>query len=105
MRLLNFNVNAQQIVKDPLCDFTGIVAGTRNYLKAYFTFSSEWQGCIKVASFWRGSKEYAVKIENNMCDIPYEALTGSTFQLSVTGQNENYRITTNRILIRQEVSR
>ena len=105
MRLLSFNINAQRIEKDPKCDFTCLVAGTRNYLKAYFTFSSEWQDCEKVAVFWRGNDEYAVRLENNMCYIPNEVLMGATFKVSVIGQNEKYRITTNRILVRQEVSR
>lgn len=105
MRLLTFNVDAQHIYKDPDCDFTKIVAGSRNYLRAHFTFSPEWQDCIKVASFWRGSKEYAVLLENDECNIDPDALTGITFGVTVTGQRGDYRITTNRILVRQEVSR
>lgn len=105
MRLLNFNVDAQHISKDPNCDFTRIVAGTRNYLRAHFAFSSEWQDCIKVASFWRGGKEYAVLLQNDECEIDPEALTGVAFGVTVTGQKGNYRITTNRVSVRQEVSR
>lgn len=105
MRLLSFNVDAQHISKDPDCDFTKIVAGTRNYLRAHFTFSPEWQDCVKVASFWKGGKEHAVMLENDECEIDSEALTGITFGVTVTGQKGNYRITTNRVLVRQEVSR
>lgn len=105
MRVLNFNVNAQQIHKDPDCDFSNIVAGSKNYLTAHFTFSPEWQDCILVASFWRGGKEYAALIQDGVCDIPPEALVGRTFGLSVIGQREDYRIATNRIIVRQEVSR
>jgi hypothetical protein len=105
MRLLNFNVEAQHISKDPNCDFTKIVAGTSNYLKAHFTFSPEWQGCKKAASFWRGGQEHAVILKDDECDIPEEVLTGMTFGVTVTGQNGDYRITTNRVTVRQEVSR
>lgn len=106
MRLLVFNVNSQCISKDPNCDFSHIVAGTKNYLRAKFIFSDEWSGCIKAASFWRGEKEEAVMLNSDgTCDIPPEILTGATFRVSVTGQKNDYRITTNRILIRQEVSR
>lgn len=105
MRLLNFDVNAQYVSKDPSCDFTKLVAGTRNYLRAHFTFSPEWRDCVKVASFWRSGKEHAVLIKNDTCDIPPEALVGSTFRVSVTGQRGDYRITTNKILVRQEVYR
>ena len=66
MRALKFNVNAQQIHKDPDCGFSNIVAGTKNYLKAHFTFSPEWQDCILVARFWRGGKEYAALIQDGI---------------------------------------
>lgn len=106
MRLLIFNVESQCVHKDPNCDFTNIVAGTKNYLRAKFTFSNEWRDCMKVVSFWRGEKEHAVLINSDgTCDIPTEVLSGATFRVSVTGQNKDYRITTNKIVVRQEVSR
>lgn len=106
MRLLIFNVNSQYVSKDPNCDFTNIVAGTKNYLRAKFTFSDEWRDCVKVASFWRGEKEYAVLLNSDgTCDIPPEALPGATFRVSVIGQKQDYRITTNKIVVRQGVSR
>lgn len=105
MRVLSFNVESQRITKNPLCDFKGIVAGSKNYLQAHFSFSPEWQDCILVASFWRGKNEYAVQIKNNMCMIPPEALTGRAFYVSVTGQRGNYRIPTNKVYVRQEVNK
>lgn len=105
MRLLEFNVNAQQIEKAQNCDFTNIVAGTTGYLRAHFTFSSEWDNCIKVARFWRGGKEHAVCLRDDECDVPAEVLSGVTFGVSVLGQHDTYRITTNRTLVRQEVNK
>lgn len=101
MRLLKFNVDAQQLSKDPNCDFNNLVAGTRKYLRAHFTFSPEWSDCTKVASFWRGGKEYAVLLKNDECEIDSEALTGATFGVSVTGQRGDYRITTDKVFVRQ----
>jgi hypothetical protein len=105
MRLLYFNVNTQKIEKEPTCDFTNLVSGTSGYLKAHFTFSSEWEGCVKCARFWRGETEHAVLLQNDECEIPAEALVGSTFRVSILGQRGDYRITTNKVLIRQEVAR
>lgn len=105
MRLLKFIVTDQRIEKDPECDFKHIVSGSRNYLKAHFSLSKEWQSCILVASFWRGDKEHAVRVNNGCCDIPVEVLDYPTFRVSLTGQSGNTRITTNRILIRQEAHR
>ncbi len=105
MRLLHFNVNAQQITKAPDCDFSNIVAGTSGYLRAHFTFSPEWDDYVKIARFWRGETEHAVLIKNDECDIDPKALIGATFKVSVLGQHGDYRITTNKVLVRQEVLR
>ena len=105
MRLLHFKVEAQKITKAPDCDFMEIIAGTSGYLRAKFTFSDEWRDCVKAVSFWRGEKEYAVLLNNDECDIPPEALVGATFRVSVTGQRNGCFIPTNKILVRQEVSR
>ena len=105
MRLLKFNVNGQQIEKDPECDFTHIIAGSRNYLKAYFNLPKDWQNCPVAASFWRGKDEYAVLLKEGVCDIPEEVLDYQTFRVSVTCLKGGQRIPTNKILVRQEVRR
>lgn len=105
MRLLEFNVDSQRVYKDPDCDFNNIVAGTKNYLRAKFTFSDEWKDCIKAVSFWRGEKEYAVLLKDDECDIPPEVLIGATFRVSVAGRRNDYYITTNKTIVRQEVPR
>lgn len=51
MRILKFKVENQKIYQDPSCDFTGLVKGTSGYLKAFFSFSPEWNGCKIAASF------------------------------------------------------
>lgn len=102
MRVLSFKVDAQRISKDPDCDFTGLVSGSRNYLQARFSFSREWDGCVLVARFWRGNSEHAVFIKDNMCDIPPEVLTGRTFCVSVLGKRGDLEIPTNRVYVRQE---
>lgn len=105
MRTLKFKVDGQTLKKRPGCDFSNIVANTVGYLKAKFYFSSEWRDCKKVASFWLGDKEYPVLLdENNECEIPAEALTDNSFEVSLTGGREDgYRILTNKYKVRQEV--
>ena len=51
MRTLKFIITAQNVQKDPDCDFTGIVAGTQGYLQAEFSVSGEWAGCRMAAIF------------------------------------------------------
>lgn len=102
MRTLNFIVNAQAIEKDPSCDFSGIVSGTKGYLQAEFNVSKEWAGCKMAAVFSCLGKEYPQPIMNGMCKIPEEALKWDKFGVRVVGQKENYRITTGEIKVNQE---
>ena len=66
-----------------------------------FKYRCSSNGCVKIAQFWRGTKEHAVLIENGYCDIPSEALTGTTFKVSALGRKGKYRIPTNKVIIRQ----
>ena len=102
MRTLKFIIAAQAIIKDPDCDFTGIVAGTQGYLQAEFSFSEEWQGCRMAAVFSSMRKEYPQPIKNGRCVIPAEALEWDNFGVRVVGEKEGYRITTNEVKVKQE---
>lgn len=102
MRTLKFIITAQAITKDPDCDFSGIVSGTKGYLYAQFSFSKEWEGCRMAAVFRCLGKEYAQPVKNGRCEIPADALTWDRFSVRLVGQKENYRITTDEIIIQQE---
>ena len=102
MRTLKFKVDKQIINKDPTCDFTGLVAGTEGYLQAEFSFSSEWDGCIKVADFSCRGKECPPQVlENNKCVIPNEALIERTFSVRIIGKRKNLKLTTNKAVVVQ----
>lgn len=106
MRILEFNVNKQRLIKKIGCDFGGLVAGSVGYLKAKFYFSdNEWAGCTtKIARFWLDGAEHAISLDsNNACVIPPDVLTGSKFEVSVLGAAPGYQIKTNKIAVRQEV--
>lgn len=109
-RLLVFKVDKQVLSKQPGCDFSRIVAGTKGYLKAKFYFSdSEWLNCDKkVACFRVGGEtgEYPVALDKaNECTIPEDALVGSTFEVKVEGVSSDfgYHVKTNWFKIKQEV--
>ena len=110
-RFLRFEVIYQRIRKHDQCDFEGIVAGSEGYLQAQFYFDpEEWEDSvyIRIASFWvdspYGLQEFSVKLDdNNCCTIPKEVLTSDRFYVSVTVAGENYKVTTNKIKIIQEV--
>lgn len=105
MRTLRFIVDRQIIRKDPECDFTNIVPGTSGYLKAVFSFSSDWMDTIKVAGFYRNGKEYPPRFlkDDKSCIIPAEVLTNRKFEIRIIGKNEkkNLKLITNKIEIIQ----
>lgn len=104
MRTLVFNVKKQIIEREPSCDFSGLVAGTKGYLKAKFLFSSDWDNCTKVAGFFsKDDKEFppCELDKNNTCTIPDEALEHHEFKIKLYGKREGYSITTNMITIKQ----
>lgn len=106
MRILEFNVNKQRLIKKPGCDFGGLVAGSVGYLQAKFYFSeSDWNDCTaKVARFWIDDVEHAELLDvNGCCTIPSAVLTGNKFTVSVLGAASGYSIETNRITVRQVV--
>lgn len=104
MRILEFEVKKQRLVKRRACDFSGLVRGSVNYLSArlYFT-NDEWQQCsIKIARFWVQGREYAVLLdENDSCIVPKEAVNSDTFGVSVLGVAKTHKIETNAVYVRQ----
>lgn len=103
MRVLEFIVNDQILTKNPSCNFDNIAPGTKGYLQARFSFSPEWNNHVLIARFFRGKDEHARQIVNNTCEIPPEVLIGRTFRVSVLGQLNDITLTTNEILVVQEV--
>ena len=103
MRILEFEADKQLLRKAPGCDFSNIVPGTSGYLFAKFAFSEDWLGCVKVAVFQYNGQDHAVKLEDDACKIPSEALAGSKFKVSVKGARPGgYCITSTFTTVRQE---
>ena len=91
MRLLEFQVREQVLMKKPGCDFSNIVAGSSGYLRAKFHFAEDWDEYHKrVAEFTNenGFGHATLLDENNECDIPPETLTGNFFMVRMYGAGE-----------------
>lgn len=104
MRTLKFVVDGLKIEKDPNCDFDNLVPGTEGYLQAVFSFSSEWQGCNKVAAFFSMTgKEYEPQIleDGKSCIIPAEALKKRRFKIQVLGKKEGFGLVTSKVTVSQ----
>ena len=104
MRTIHFIVDKQSISLDPACNVDDLVPGTKRYLQANFSFSSEWDGCVKVAAFFSNlGREYEPQVLTNgaTCIIPSEALAKSIFKVQVIGQKGDYNISTNKVIVHQ----
>lgn len=102
-RTLKFSVEGQKLAKDPNCDFSGVVRGSKGFLYAEFSFDSAWHGCIVAASFWHLGREHAVLLRKHMCRIPDEVLNGFNVGVSLTGiRGDGYKIVSNRVYFEQE---
>lgn len=104
MRILEFEINGQNISKSKNCDFSGIVPGTSGYLKASFSFSAEWTGMVKVAEFrtHASSEPVSVPIINNECMVPVEVTGGNKWYVKVIGKRCDVLIPTGNCRVRQE---
>lgn len=105
MRALRFIVDGQNITQDPSCDFSGFLPGTENYLRAEFSFSSEWESTTKVVGFFSNmGKEYEPQVLNNnkSCLIPNDALKNRIFKIQITGRNKTYTLRTNKVTVEQK---
>ena len=76
---LSFEVTNQSIRRT---DKNTVVADSKNYLYATFTFSDEWQG-VKTAIFKHGGEKYHVLLENDMCLVPWEVIKQGILDVSV----------------------
>lgn len=104
MRTLRFIVNGNVLTQDPSCDFSGMFPGATNRLEAAFTFSKEWQNCVKVVAFKSLlGKEYNPRIINDKetCEISPEALSLPAFKIQVLGKSRTTNLTTNELTIYQ----
>lgn len=105
MKTLKFIVNGQDIALDPECDISGLVPGTSGYIRAHFSFSKEWDGCLKVAGFYSNlGREFEPRVlkDGKTCEIPAEALKKSIFKIKVLGKKNGYDICTNDVTVYQK---
>ena len=75
-----------------------VVTDSREYLRAKFIFTPDWDGCEKTAIFSGTEKAYEVLLTGDECTVPHEVL-GGRFGVSVFGINGDMRITTDTAYI------
>lgn len=96
--MIEFNVSGQEMTR---LDDSMLVQHSKNFPKAEFTFSEDWNGLIKFALFASGKISNAYAISNDVVTIPAAFLTYPILHVSVFGISEDNSIvlTTNIINI------
>ena len=105
MRTLEFIIEGQSIQPNPDCNFDGLVPGTDGHLQAKFSFSPEWDDCVKVAAFFSNlGREFPAQVitSSGICNIPVEALNKSIFKVQVIGKRKFKTLTTNKVKVYQK---
>lgn len=107
MRVLKFIVDKQIILPDPDCDFTGLVPGSKGYLRAEFRFSSDWANTVRVAQFTNNTGECTPKKleDGRWCMVPDDAAEFRSFSISILGKSQNLYLTTNSTTVVQNGGR
>ena len=94
---LHFQIEKQElkrIDRDKPADFSS------EYLQCHFDFlSDDWDDFGKFAIFRVKDKNYRVAIAEGLCTVPFDALKGNRFILTVYGVKDDVRITTNYVWI------
>ncbi len=92
-KILEFIVD-DQFIRAP--HYT-VVADSKDYLVARFTFSEQWQGLVKTAVFQGADgKAYFVVLDKDTCPIPAEVIQPTRFLVSVFGGD---RLTADRAMV------
>ena len=85
-------------------DFSGIVKGTVNYLKCSFDFTgTDWNQCkIAVVFEKRENKNATALGSDRTVTVPADISEEKSFRVYVVGAKDNYKIVTNKVLVKQE---
>lgn len=100
MRTLEFTVTGQRLRRASGCSFNHIIMGSKNYLKAHFTFDNSWAG--KAVAVFNGKEYFALDGQGNV-DIPDSVTSDKLFTVKIIGVGrKNEFVPTNTVTIRQE---
>lgn len=101
MQDLRFIITGQMIKKAPDSPFNKMVAGTSHFYAAVFEMDRAWAGYSCLAHFEASGHEEYIPIVNGKAIIPDRILEYKTFDVSVVGQKDAARLTTNKTTVRQ----
>lgn len=102
MRTLEFTIRNQKLRKSSSSSFRNIIAGSKNYLKAHFTFDEGWVNLVPVAVFKTDTAEEYIKLKANECMIPNEVTDAPKFRIQVIGVNGNVKVLSSEVTVTQE---
>ena len=104
MRTLEFTVRSQRLKRASGSSFNHIIMGSKNFLRARFTYDQSWTGFSKVALFSSDTDKQYVALKNDECMIPDSVTMAKNFNVQVIGVSGDVKAPTNVLTVRQEES-
>lgn len=104
MRTLKFMVDGQILIKDPSCDFSNLVPGSKDCVGVEVSFSSDWNGYTKAVEFTSAlGKQFPPRIlvGGRSCMVPAEALARRVFKVRIVGKKGDGKMMTNKVEVKQ----
>ncbi len=98
--MLEFEVKNQIIERK---DSFSVVADSKNYLKAHFELSEEWQGDVVALFGYAGRVVQVLLDEDNSCIVPFEVIKTPCFSVSLVCGTEEI-VTANVLNVNVEAS-
>lgn len=103
MRILKFIVEGQTLRKDPECDFSHIIKGSKDYLGCSFKLPADWRNIPLAATFTHYGKEIcASPVFSGACLVDNSVTDYKNFKISLTAIKNGEIVRTNAVKIWQE---
>lgn len=102
MRDLVFDINGQVLSKSPTCDFSGIVRGSRGYLRCKFNFSNDWNGYDKAIEFQTKDDNEFFLMNGNTIFVPDKIANSWYFKIKLYAvESKSPVFPTNTVMVKQ----
>ena len=100
MRTLTLQADRQLLTKTG--DFSGLVVGSKGYLRLQVNFDDSWAGYKRRAVFTlEDGGAIAEPLNNNSCTVPDAAAACMTFKVQIVGTYKDRTLNTNSVTIIQ----
>ncbi len=101
-KFLRFSLSIDaKLSKKFMSDFSGLVAGSRDYLKIKVEMPDAFKQYAAAVVYTTGGNTYNRPLTGGVCAVPNEVAAKTNFAVSLVLQNGSQRIYTNKVEVYQ----